>query len=627
MCGITGFWSGSKLPSEEAGIETLRHMMVGIRHRGPDMSDTWADPANGVFLGHQRLSIVDLSPAGAQPMTTRSGRFVIIYNGELYNTVELRDELVKKGISSFRGHSDTEVLIEHIEAFGVAATLPKLNGLFAFAVYDRQEKIMTLARDQLGIKPLFWSFRGGTLIFGSELKTFHKFPGWNMELNMQAVAGYFSRNYIQGPRSIYANCHKLLPGHYLTLSQGGVPLVNMYWSVESRQRPSVPKCDLAGYFETLLTDAVKRQMVADVPLGVFLSGGIDSSLIASLMQKNATTPIRTFTIGFEEDAYNEAYYAREVSKILGAQHSEAILSLKQAIDLIPSLPEFYDEPFADSSQLPTMLLSRMARKDVTVCLSGDGGDELFLGYKRYFNGRNLFGKLDMMGHVPLAADIMESASHLPWHIMQAPANMDLKLKKMAYMTRHKDIASRYDEMISLWPGKIGPVQGRVPDSPSVYVEYTSDNMGYMRAYDIESYLPDDILQKTDRASMAYALEVRVPFLDIRVVESALQVPHDKQFQWQRGKVILRDILAKYIPRQIFERPKSGFSVPIGAWLRHDLRDMAETYLSEQALNNLGFLDTGMIRTRWKQHLAGTHDWNHSLWGVLMFQLWHQKYKA
>lgn len=631
MCGISGFWAQNRPQGSESAQNILRGMNAQIKHRGPDEDGIYVDPTTTLGLSHKRLSIVDLTPTGAQPMFTRSGRFVIAYNGELYNTDEIRQTLTQRGIE-FKGHSDTEVLVEAIELYGIEETLKKLNGMFALAVFDIQQRILYLARDQVGIKPLFWSYQNGVLLFGSELKPMISNPFWRSEINFSALGDFFRFNYIPGPQSIYQNTYKLQPGHYLILKEGERPEEKAYWKPSSSLPSAAPftKENYIERFEELLSDAVRRQMVSDVPLGVFLSGGIDSSLVAALMQKNSGKPIKTFTIGFEEDSFNESHYAKDVAAHIGSDHHQEILSVKRAQDIVGSLPDFYDEPFADSSQLPTMLLCGFARKHVTVSLSGDGGDEAFLGYDRYFYGDKLFRTLDKLQHVSIMHPLLNMAANAPLgNLGFLPQNFDFKLKKMARMLKQPDAKSRYQELVSLWSGNDSPLLKndlRHGGPEDRFGSQAGGNMAFMRALDIESYLPDDILQKTDRASMAYSLEARVPLLDIRVLQSALDIP----VQWHtadgKGKYILRSILAKYVPRHLFDRPKHGFSVPIATWLRKDMRDLAESHLNPAALKECGYLDVDLITKRWKQHLAGTHNWQHSLWGVLMFQMWRARYK-
>lgn len=625
MCGIVGFTDSAGRMGASGAADTLSRMMAEIRHRGPDSDGTFEDEAAAVYLGHKRLSIVDLSPAGHQPMVSASGHTVIVYNGELYDTGALREDLLARNIR-FRGHSDTEILVEAIEAFGIRPTLARLNGMFAFAVLDKKSGTIHLVRDQIGIKPLFWSFSGGDLVFASELKPFFRHPSIRPAINEDALALFLDRNYIHGTSSILKGVHKLRPGHILTLARNGAPDISPYWLPEDARPVDIPAHDRIAFFDHLLRTCVKDQMVSDVPLGLFLSGGIDSSLVAALMQAEARAPVRTFTIGFEEDGYNESRYAQQVADILGTQHTCTILGMRQALDLIPDLPHIYDEPFADSSQIPMLLLSQVARRDVTVCLSGDGGDELFLGYKRYKNGAGLFARMDRMkGIGPVVRGGLRFMARLPLGGLPGlPENPEMKLLKMAEMVALESTQARYREMVGLWPA------GSVPLKSGQRVHRNMDgNNGdpydLMRLEDMHTYLPDDILQKSDRASMAYGLEARVPLLDLRLVEAALSTPPAAHIEGGTGKSILRKVLGQYVPPHIFDRPKAGFSVPIGEWLRKDLRELAEANFSPAALDEAGYLETAAIRTRWEQHKTGTHNWQHSLWGVMVFQMWRKHY--
>ncbi len=633
MCGISGFWSINFPQGHDRAREILHTMIAQIHHRGPNEDGIYIDPTTSLGLAHKRLSIVDLTLTGSQPMFTHTGRYVIIYNGELYNTDELKKSLTSRNIS-FRGHSDTEILIESIEAYGIEDVLKRLNGMFSFAAYDTFTKTLFLARDQIGIKPLFWSYENDVLLFGSELKPIVYSPFWKGEINFEALNNFFHLNYIPSPQSIYKNVQKLQPGHYITFKEGEEPRITKYWSTPDANTSHsflASKENYIEYFESILSDAVRRQMISDVPIGVFLSGGIDSSLVASLMQENSATPIKTFTIGFEEDTFNESNFAQEVANHIGSEHYQEILSIKRAQDIISKLPDFYDEPFADASQLPSMLLCEHARKQVTVCLSGDGGDELFLGYDRYFYGDHLFKFLDKAKYVPFIRSLLSICSSAKLlNKLPLPDNFDLKLRKMAYMLERQDVASRYQELISLWPHRTSPLLDKnLPKFSFTEHGETSENnnIGFMRQTDINKYLPDDILQKMDRASMAYSLEARVPLLDIQVVQSALQIPNQWHIDDGKGKYILRSILKKRFPPHLFDRPKHGFSVPIADWLRGDMRDLVESYLNPKALDECGYLDTAIINERWKQHMEGTHNWQQSLWGVLMFQMWRERYKA
>lgn len=614
MCGIAGFWDFKARLSEEKARDALKSMTDTMIARGPDGADYHYDPKNAIGFGHRRLSIVDLSDAGRQPMESANSRYVITYNGELYNTEDLRADLIASGKKQFRGHSDTEVLIEYVDSFGIEKTLQNINGMFAFVIYDRHEDQIMMARDQAGVKPLYWSLRDDLFIFGSELKSFIDHPLFKAEFNENCVADFLSFNTIPVPQTIFKDCYKLQPAHYAILKRGEEPKIQRYWSV--------PKIDPAAEidFELLLKDAVKRQMVSDVPLGVFLSGGIDSSLITALMQSQSNKPIKTFTIGFEEVTHDESVYARQVAECLGTEHTEERLSVQKAQDIISNLPNYYDEPFADSSQLPSLLLSQMARKYVTVCLSGDGGDELFAGYDRYFYGRKIMNLMDLVGKMPLSGSILNMLSKCGLdHVPFGPDNLSMKVQKMGEMAKQRGFPSHYKTLIDLWTDNPAHEAGQFEFHDAV----DADSMTAMRFADMQCYLPDDILHKMDRASMTHSLEVRVPFLDYRVVEAAFQTPIDRHVAGNKGKIILRNILKKYVPEHLFERPKSGFSVPIADWLRGDLRGLVEHNFA--TLDDTIF-DASIIQKRWQQHVQGSHNWQHSLWGVLMLQMWRDHYK-
>lgn len=619
MCGLSGFWDYHHHLSTVQAQDILRETTDCLTPRGPDSAGYCYDEKSGLAFGHRRLSIVDLSVAGGQPMASANDRYIIVYNGEIYNTHELRELLAAAGKTTFRGHSDTEVLIECIDSFGVEETLRQLNGLFAFAVYDRAEACLYLARDQIGIKPLYWAHQNGMVFFASTLKPIMAHPQFDKELNAACLPDYFSYNTIPAPQTILKDCYKVKPGCFLSFRAGENPVEKRYWQVPAADQGA----DID--FHALLRDAVKRQMMADVPLGVFLSGGIDSSLITALMQSQSDRPVQSFTIGFEETTYDESAYAATVAKHLGTHHTQEILSIGQAKDLIVDLPDSYDEPFADSSQLPSMLLCRMAQKSVTVCLSGDGGDELFAGYDRYFYGQRAYGMADIIAGIPGAAGALSCLSG-EWvnRLPMMPDNMGTKLAKLVSMARCGDAYARNKIMVDLW-GDINPAVGNKPVFAFEAQNYT-DAMDAMRRADMQCYLPDDILHKMDRASMAHSLEVRVPFLDPRVMAAAFETPVTRHHRNGTGKVILRDILRHYVPDDLFDRPKSGFSVPVAAWLRQDLKNILEHYLSPDQLSVGGYLNTDAIMRRVVQHQAGTHNWQHSLWGVLMLQMWRERYK-
>jgi asparagine synthase (glutamine-hydrolysing) len=624
-------------------------MGAAIAHRGPDSSGTWMDEEAGVGLVHRRLSILDLSPAGHQPMVSPSGRYVLVFNGEIYNHQDLRAEL-NCGMESWRGHSDTETLLASFEIWGMEATLKKTVGMFALALWDRAGRILTLARDRLGEKPLYYGWSGGTFLFGSELKALVAYPGFNREIDRGALALLLRHNYIPAPHSIYRGIKKLLPGTSARLRVASCRNIEWpeplpYWSLRSiaEEGQSLPlegsEDEAVDLLEEMLRDAVRRQMVADVPLGAFLSGGVDSSTVVALMQSQSSTPVRTFTIGFSEPAYNEAGHAREVAGYLGTDHTELYVTPKDALDVIPLLPHLYDEPFSDSSQIPTFLLSQLVREHVTVSLSGDGGDELFGGYNRYMLADSIWKGIL---RVPAFArgsltKCMESIPPCVWNtvfgslrkLVPYPLRISQpsdKLQKLTELLGCRTPEAVYHNLVSHWkhPGDIvlnGEEPSTVLTDSHLWAKLPvmDQRMMYL---DSSSYLPDDILVKVDRAAMAVSLETRVPFLDHRIVELAWRMPLSLKIRDGRGKWILRQVLDRYVPRSLIERPKMGFGVPIDSWLRGPLRDWAESLLSEDKLAREGFFDPAPIREKWVEHLSGRRNFQYYLWDVLMFQQWH-----
>jgi asparagine synthase (glutamine-hydrolysing) len=634
MCGIAGFWQARS--SGDVLAKLAHAMSKPLVHRGPDDSGRWLDPDAGVALAHRRLSILDLSPAGHQPMLSASGRWVIVFNGEIYNHLDLRAELAASDHSpSWRGHADTETLLACIDAWGVESTLRRCVGMFAFALWDRDGRSLWLARDRAGEKPLYYGWQGDVFLFGSEMKALQAHPAFRGAVDRGALALLLRHNYVPGPYSIYQGIHKLPPGTWLKLAAGqrdAEPIA--YWSLRevAEQGAAHPfegsDAEAVDRLGLLLGNSIRGQMLSDVPLGALLSGGLDSTLVASLMQANSMQPIRTFTIGFHERDYDEAAHARAVAGHLGTQHTEMRLSSNDALALIPAMPAMYDEPFADSSQLPTHLVMKLAREQVTVALSGDGGDEFFGGYNRY---RFLPRVWSTLGPIPanLRSWGLWLAASLP-DVVGRIARTHQTAEKIAKVRRLFDgatsgIDDMYVRLVSEWPDPARlVVQGRMPDNrlddrgawPRLV-----DPVARMMALDAMTYLPDDILVKVDRASMAVSLETRAPFLDRDVMAFAWRLPMSMKIRDGRGKWVLRQLLDRYVPRALIERPKMGFGIPLDAWLRGPLREWAEALLAEDRLCREGFFDPAPIRRAWREHLSGRHDRQHHLWSVLMFQAW------
>ena len=644
MCGLTGFWQ----PGAEAQLlaATAQAMADRILHRGPDGGGTWIDPESCIALAHRRLSILDLSPAGHQPMVSSSGRWVLVYNGEVYNHLALRQKLEGEGTApAWRGHSDTETLLACIEAWGIERTLQASVGMFAIALWDRSERALVLARDRIGEKPLYYGWQGDVFLFGSELKALRAHPVFNAGVDRGALALLLRHNYVPAPYSIYQGIHKLAPGSYLRLGAGQRDVEPVpYWSLADVAERGMAQpfagsdAEALDELERHLGHAVRGQMVADVPLGALLSGGIDSTVITALMQANSSRPVRTFTIGFDEEQYDEATHARAVAAHLGTEHTELRLSAIDALGLIPQLPAMYDEPFADSSQLPTHLVMKLARQHVTVALSGDAGDEFFGGYNRYFLGPKTWQRIGWIP-APLRHVLGRAMTAVPAHVVNrlgGPLARRLgiaqpgdKSHKLGLRLRHvRDIDDLYVALVTEWPDVAEiVVNGAVPPNLLESRErwpQLSDPVARMMALDGLTYLPDDILVKVDRASMAVSLETRAPFLDRDVMEFAWRLPMHMKLRDGKGKWILRQLLDRHVPRALIERPKMGFGIPLDQWLRGPLREWAGDLLAEDRLRREGYLRPEAITRTWQAHLKGEGSFGYRLWSVLMFQAWWQE---
>jgi asparagine synthase (glutamine-hydrolysing) len=633
MCGIAGFLDLERRAGTQE-LEALgRAMAAKLSHRGPDAEGVWADAEAGVLLGHTRLSIVDLSPAGAQPMISSCGACVISYNGEIYNAAELRRELETRG-RRFKGHSDTEVIVEGVAEWGVEPTVKRLIGMFAFALWDRRTRTLSLVRDRLGIKPLYFGRHAGRVVFASELKAFDALPDFRPELDRDALLEFLRFAYVPTPMSIWRDIRKLEPGHIAVVEVGGCITTQAFWSLdEIVERGAASPLTLSDReacetLETLLADAVGRRLIADVPLGAFLSGGIDSSTVTAMMRLRSTAPVRTYSVGFSEAAYNEAPQARAVAKHLGTEHTELYVNPAEALEVIPKLPSIYDEPFADSSQIPTYLLSKLTRQHVTVALSGDGGDELFAGYTRHQFARvaaNMPSQISSAIALGLGAAgpaLWDRVSRL-LPTDKRPRHVGDKMMKAAAMFRAEERG--YASLVSAWETPEEILNGATASQGSHFrkplAERLTDPLQRMQYLDTATYLPDDILTKVDRASMAVALEVRVPLLDHRIVEFVWKLPNRLKLRFGQGKWLLRQVLHRHVPRELVERPKTGFAVPVDRWLRGPLRPWAEELLSVESLTAGGLLNPAPIRARWSEHLEGHRNWVAPIWAVLMFQAW------
>ncbi len=625
MCGFAGFLDtrGRLDPGDYRPI--VQRMADTLTHRGPDDAGAWTDPAAGIAFGFRRLSILDLSQEGHQPMVSRSGRYVIVFNGEIYNHAEIRAEIESSGQMAWRGHSDTEILLEAIDRFGFERSLDRLNGMFAIAVWDREQKILNLARDRLGEKPLYYGGFDGMFLIGSELKSMRVHPSWTGALDRRALALYMRHAYIPSPFSAYEGVRKLPPGCWLRLSadaNAGKP--RAYWSAAERAA-NVPPFDgsrdeARDELGRLLAESVSTRMIADVPVGSFLSGGIDSSIVTAAMQAAGKGPVKTFTIGFPDQAHDESRHAEIVARHIGSDHTTMQVSEAACQETLPDLQSTYDEPFADASQIPTMVLSRLARDHVTVALSGDGGDELFLGYSRYIRVPHQWHRVERLpSALRLAARQLSRAS------AGRDGSTFRRLRKIGERWSPESPERLYRNAVSWWQDGDDIVPGIVPhetlfESPDIVaaIEPLAERFALI---DAVTYLPDDLLVKVDRASMATGLEVRAPLLDHRIAEFAWSLPEEMKIRNGQGKSLLRELLYSHVPRELVDRPKQGFEAPVGRWMREGLRDWAECLLSRDTLVKHGLLNTAMVRNRWSEHANGQRNWTYPLWTVLMLQAW------
>jgi asparagine synthase (glutamine-hydrolysing) len=652
MCGFAGLMDRSGATGADDLRVVVTAMADALRHRGPDDGEAWVDTDQGVALGFRRLAIVDLTPEGRQPMHSSRGRYVICFNGEIYNFLDLRKELdaARNPNLCFRGHSDTEVILACVETWGLAEAVGRFAGMFAFALWDRKQQVLHLSRDRLGEKPLYYGWAGNIFLFGSELKALRRHPRFSPRIHRDALVPYLQHGYVPTPCSIYEGIFKLRPGTILSLpassQPGKLPAPVPYWSARqaaeqgAARRLTGDQVEVVGRLDDVLRHTIRQEMIADVPLGAFLSGGIDSSTIVALMQAQSSRPVRTFTIGFPQTEFNEAEQARAVARHLGTDHTELYVTPAELLAVIPRLPELYDEPFGDSSQVPTFLVAQMAKRSVTVSLSGDGGDEVFAGYDWYQRNARLWQQARRLpGYFRrLASRLLNGPSIQGWQRF-----LGLVQPLLPGRVRHRACGEQARKLGSFLAGADRPetlhqwliaahwesAQGVLPGAKEPK-SYLTDRFSWptleqaaeaLQCFDLLTYLPDDILVKVDRASMGVSLESRAPFLDHRVVELAWRIPPDLKVRQGKGKWILRQVLHRYVPAELVERPKRGFSVPLDAWLRGPLRPWADALLEPGRLRAQGFFAAEPVQQLWQQHQGGGRDWSRQLWHLLMFQAW------
>lgn len=647
MCGLTGFFAGSVFLSKKNTIDTLTAMNKSIAHRGPDSQGIWIDVEDKVAFGHRRLSIQDLSEAGHQPMLSDDNRYIIVFNGEIYNHLDIRSQIESKlFFTEWKGHSDTETLLKAIEVFGWEDTLKKLIGMFAIALWDTQTKKLYLARDRFGEKPLYYGFQGDTFLFGSELKPLTLHPSFEKKLNNGAIGLFLKHGYIPSPYSIWNNIYKLPAAHYLVIDENALkPKLTCYWSLKDivqnadSNKFEISDLDAVENLETLLTNSIKRQMISDVPLGALLSGGVDSSLVAAIMQNISKTPIKTFSIGFEDPNFDESKYAEAVANHLGTEHTTLIMKPNDLLDLVPNIAKIYDEPFADNSQLPMTIVSRLAKQHVTVALSGDAGDETFGGYSRYYLIQKLWQYIDKLPNSlrnklsTLFTTITPEQSNFLLGWLFSRINQSSLPDKLYKLGERLENVDSFEELYLSYiceindPTKLLKDLNRLPE----YVLGDLKNwpkldnpIEKLMAIDSLTYLTDDILVKVDRAAMSTSLELRAPFLDHNLVEYAWKLPFKFKNRDGQAKWILRQVLYKYVPKELIERPKRGFGVPLNDWLRGPLKEWVEELLNPAFLEKQNIFNTKEVYSMWNHHLAGTRNYGTRLWFILMFQAWYRE---